>query len=70
MRNPDIYKVSKFDIKNWPYTETEDNRWIPARPCPFYGSRFFRNIKISWFVFIGKYDVLDWEDYEKLDKRS
>ena len=61
MRNPDIY--SAREIKNWEVsTSTKTGNYIPARPEPFYGIRLFHNIKIAWYVLIGKYDALNWEE--------
>lgn len=60
MRNPDVYKAS--ELKNWNnYTESKKG-YIPSRPIQFFGLRWFKNLKISYNVLIGKYDALDWED--------
>lgn len=65
MRNPDIYTATQ--IKNWNVAgETELGLWIPCRPLPSYRFfRFFHNLKICWYVFIGKYDVLSWGNNKK-----
>ena len=58
MRNPDIYSPS--DFKDSP-TTFKDGMWIIARPLPFYGCRFLKNLKIAFAVFTGKYDALKWD---------
>lgn len=61
MRNPSIYTAEA--IRKWDDdTETKNGKWIPARPLGWQGIRLFHNIKLAFLVFIGKYDVLDWED--------
>lgn len=60
MRNPTIYKAR--DIDKWGEYALHEKKWIPARPLPFYGWRFMHSIKIAFFVLIGKYDALNWED--------
>lgn len=60
MRNPNIYTV--IEIKKWDVLEDRGSgNYFPARPLPFYGIRLIKNLKLTWLVFIGKYDVLDWE---------
>lgn len=63
MRNPSIWTAQ--EIKEWDASVSMPNKngnYIPARPLPFYGLRFFKNIKIAFAVFTGKYDALNWED--------
>lgn len=64
MRNPSVYTASQ--IKDWPsYELTKLDVFIPSRPLPFYGislSIVWRTIKLTWGVFTGKYDALNWED--------
>jgi hypothetical protein len=56
-------KYKAIDIVNWSCSKQSDNRWIPARPLPYYGWWGVKTrIKCAWFVLIGKYDALDWED--------
>ena len=64
MRNPDVYRVRQ--IKIWDVSEQRKNgEYFPARPLPFYGCRLFENLKLAYLVFIGRYDILDWEDYDR-----
>jgi len=60
MRNPTIYKASS--LRKWDCDTEKNGRWIPARPLGWQGIRWFYNIKLAFYVLIGKYDVLDWED--------
>jgi hypothetical protein len=61
MRNPNLYTVRQ--IKKWDIDRnTETGSYIPARVLPYFGFRLFRNIKLAFYVFIGRYDALDWED--------
>ena len=62
MRNPGVYKVSNIQTINECQREGKDGKWIPARPLSCDGFHPFKNIKISFYVLIGKYDVLDWEE--------
>jgi len=59
MRNPIIFKAD--EIKKWDVERRKDEKWVACRPLPFYGLRLFHNLKIAFFVLIGKYDVLEWE---------
>lgn len=61
MRHPNTY--SAVEIKQWDTTnEVKNGRWIPARPLPYYGiGHWWRTLKITWKVFTGKYDALNWE---------
>ena len=49
------------EIKNWSVqTEIKKGIWIPARPIRCLG--FFRRFKIAYYVFVGRYDALNWQD--------
>jgi len=60
MRNPSIFTAR--EMLNYPNSTEVNGKWVPARPLPFYGLRFFKNLKIALAIFTGKYDVLNWED--------
>jgi len=61
MRNPDVWTA--LQIQKWDASTSTKNRgYIPTRPLPWYGPKLFHNIKIAYYVFIGKYDALDWEE--------
>lgn len=61
MRNPSIWRA--IELRKWDaFTKDERGNYIPARPLPWYGLRLFKNLKIAYYVFIGKYDALYWED--------
>ena len=55
-----------FDIKRW----NSDSKvivgqldvWIPARPTNYRVDGLWSRLKQAWFVLIGKYDALDWEE--------
>jgi len=50
-------------IKDWDVTERcFDGSWKPARPICVGGMAILQRIKLAFLVFIGRYDVLDWED--------
>lgn len=51
-----------YELKKWSCdTPDKDNvRWIPARPITYW--RMFERIKMAWFVLVGRFDALDWED--------
>ena len=60
-RQPNIYMASA--IKNWDTdTEIAKGIWVPARPCGHNAFSWRRRWALAWGVFIGKYDVLHWED--------
>lgn len=59
-----IYKA--FDIKRFD-TESkiiigQHDLWIPSRPINHRVDGVWSRIKAAWFVLIGKYDALDWEE--------
>lgn len=67
MRMPSIYTA--LEIQKYPNSVFIDDRrgYIPARPIGFncYTIGWFRRrFKLAWKVFIGTYDVLNWEDIE------
>ncbi|WP_144106798.1 hypothetical protein [Paraburkholderia sp. BCC1886] len=35
--------------------------WQPVRPVCYWGVQLLRRIRISFLVFIGRYDALDWK---------
>lgn len=61
MRQPQRYTA--YNLQGWD-TEREgsDGRWRPARPYALMYGMFKERIKLTWFVLIGKYDALDWEE--------
>ena len=61
MRNPSVYKTSSL-LKWDAAVQNKDGRWVPARPLGWQGPRWSTSIKIAFYVLIGKYDALDWED--------
>lgn len=61
---PSIFKAK--DIKKWT-TESKKisynglyESWVPARPINPY-LNIWKRLKISYLVFIGRYDALDWD---------
>ena len=62
MRNPEIYKAS--DLQKWNCATEKNGRYIPARPLGWQGLRLDKTFQIAFYVLIGKYDALDWEDGE------
>jgi hypothetical protein len=52
------YKAN--EIKNWDCNANVKGKWILARPVQIYS--FTRRLKLAWYVFIGKYDALDWDN--------
>jgi len=63
MRQPELYTA--MQIKLWSVWQKSPNSpSIIARPLPWYGL-FYKRLKCTWGVFIGRYDALDWEDNKK-----
>jgi len=61
MRQPIIYTAET--IKNWDIDKnTVSGKWIPARPYGHNLFSLFYRFKLIFLVFIGKYDVLNWEE--------
>ena len=66
MRVPNIFTAG--EMKSYSTStpgKKKDDAWIPARAIAYpYGfiPGLRRRIKLSWKVFRGVYDVLDWED--------
>lgn len=62
MRVPQVFTAS--EIANWHIAEEyQPRKWRPARPLYFTGFRYFTmRLRISWRVFTGKYDALNWQD--------
>lgn len=61
MRNPEKYTAKEINDIN-AFSLKDHVGYIPARPLGWQGFRLFKNIKLALFVFIGKYDALDWEE--------
>lgn len=64
-RCPEVYSAA--ELKNWHISEKVENssesleRWRPARACGYSGmGHLKRRIRISWRVFCGDYDVVNW----------
>lgn len=47
-------------LKKWDSDANINGQWIPARPMRC--DSFWFRLKISYLVFIGKYDALDWRN--------
>ncbi len=62
MQVPTLYKVSQVTGNQLTQTTTKcvDGSWIPVRPMSIGG--VLKRLKLAWFVFIGRYDALDWEE--------
>lgn len=61
MRSPVRYTAR--EIKEWNCgAEYSPGRWTPARPVNLSGN-FIERMLFAWWVFTGKMDVLDWEDW-------
>lgn len=62
MRVPLVYQAS--EIVNWHISEEyEPGKWRPARCCGFWSfAHIKQQFRVSWAVFIGKYDALNWGD--------
>ena len=59
MRQPAIF--SPDELKKWSVTTTfDDIRWVCARPMAPTQFGLIHRVKMAWFVFTGKYDVLRW----------
>ena len=62
MRSPRKYKICElkqvFD-GGWELRSFDGNSWKPARPL--YISSLWERLILTWNVFIGKLDVLEWE---------
>ena len=39
-------------------SETNDGRWVPARPEGYF--LFWNRVKYAWMVFTGKADIVIW----------
>jgi len=60
---PSIFNAN--DIKKWDVSTKisyDDGweSWVPARPINPY-LNIWKRLKISYLVFIGRYDALDWD---------
>lgn len=64
MRQPDVYTPTSL-TKLVAETQQERNgRWLPVRPEGLWGYSWRRRLQAAWRVFIGRYDVIDWDRYE------
>jgi hypothetical protein len=52
-------KYTAATIQNWDCDFDDGTRWIPARPMQYWS---FKRIVVAFYVLIGKYDALDWEN--------
>ena len=59
--------TAKEIVNNDTDVETKHHEWIPARPENYKFDNLMTRLKHAWYVIIGKYDVLDWQD-EKIKK--
>lgn len=50
-------EILQYDV----YEEDKNNPtfWKPSRPITYWS---FKRFKLAWYVFICRYDVLDWEE--------
>lgn len=65
MRKPTRWTPTS--IKDWDATEEYiDGCWRPARPICVGGLAILQRIKLSFLVFIGRYDVLEWDSHDEL----
>ena len=57
-------KYTAASIQEWETTTYSENQgqWVPARPVNFQFLSLRQRLILAWQVFIGKYDVLDWQD--------
>jgi len=56
-----ISELTAEQVKHWASSrQTEDGRWLPARPVGYYGNIVWR-FKMALKVFKGEADVLTWE---------
>lgn len=57
-------KYSPSDLQTWDVTKEDPKtgEWVPSRPICYFGLSLMKRLKLTWGVFIGKYDVLDWEE--------
>lgn len=62
MRNPSIYTAREIYNSDDCVQTHYNGEWIPARPMGWQGFRWFKNLKLALLVYVGKYDVLNWED--------
>ena len=61
MKTPNIYTART--IKKWDCDiEVKDLGYIPARPWVSGGLMILTRVKLAYLVFMGKCDVLDWEE--------
>lgn len=59
MRNPEVYSAS--EIATWHVSEEyEPGKWRPARCCAWHGLNLRYRLRLAWWVFTGRCDVLRW----------
>ena len=67
-RNPVVYSAS--EIATWHVSEEfKPGHWRPARPCGFRAEFMYR-LRVAWFVFIGRYDALNWRRVWPMEQRG
>ena len=59
MRNAQLFAAKEL-INYRAEVEKGDGVWVPARPEPYSGFYFLRNLILAWRVFTGKYDAVTW----------
>ncbi|MFA7218971.1 MAG: hypothetical protein WC119_00400 [Synergistaceae bacterium] len=64
IRSPSLFNAKEKELKLLLSitAQTSDGKWILARPYGLIGLYLGRRLKYAWNVFIGKYDVLKWEE--------
>lgn len=58
MRLANIYHAD--ELTKWECQAEIGGQWVAARPLGLSGLNLISRIKLSWQVFIGKYDVVKW----------
>jgi hypothetical protein len=60
MKMPTVYNPQQ--LKEWPVnTQTKEGHWIPSRPMN-YSKGLFKRLLLTFKVFTGEFDVLDWKN--------
>ena len=53
--------INADDLKNWDTTTNIDEKWVLARPMPFFGLYGLKSrIKDAYAVLTGKADAIKW----------
>ena len=58
MRRTMLYTAN--ELKKWSSDSLINGKWIPARPIRLVN--FMDRLTVSWGVFTGKYDAIDWQE--------